>query len=111
MDTCRLTNIELVTDDALAIMLTEWAKSLIANDRIDIRVIGPSGVMLRFYRDGKLRSFPQYMMDAIPFGLGFNEMSGMARVVLESRKVIHLDIVDVVDAVEKPKKKKAKKAV
>ena len=108
MDTCRITNIELVTDDALAIMLTEWAKSLIANDRIDIRVIGPSGVMLRFYRDGKLRSFPQYMMDAIPFGLGFNEMSGMARVVLESRKVIHLDVVDVV---EKPKKKKANKAV
>lgn len=108
MDTCRLTNIELVTDDALAIMLTEWAKSLIANDRIDIRVIGPSGVMLRFYRDGKLRSFPQYMMDSIPFGLGFNEMSGMARVVLPERPIIHLDVVDVV---EKPKKKKAKKAV
>lgn len=108
MDTCRLTNIELVTDDALAIMLTEWAKSLIANDRIEIRVISPSGVMLRFYRDGKLRSFPQYMMDAIPFGLGFNEMSGMTRVVLTSSEVIHLDVVD---AVEKPKKKKAKKAV
>lgn len=108
MDTCRLTNIELVTDDALAIMLTEWAKSLIANDHIDIRVIGPSGAMLRFYRDGKLRSFPQYMMDAIPFGLGFNEMSGMVKVVLPERPIIHLDIVDVVD---KPKKKKVKKTV
>ena len=111
MDTRRLINIELVKDDALAIMLTEWAKALLPTDHIDIRVIGPSGAMLRFYRDDKVRSFPQYMMDAIPFGLGFNEMSGMARVVLESRKVIHLDIVDVVDVVEKPKKKKAKKAV
>ena len=48
------------------------------------------------------------MMDAIPFGLGFNEMSGMVKVVLPERPIIHLDVVDVV---EKPKKKKAKKAM
>ena len=108
MDTRRLINIELVKDDALAIMLTEWAKALLPTDHIDIRVIGPSGAMLRFYRDDKVRSFPQYMMDAIPFGLGFNEMSGMVKVVLPERPIIHLDIVDVV---EKPKKKKVKKTV
>ena len=108
MDTRRLINIELVKDDALAIMLTEWAKALLPTDHIDIRVIGPSGAMLRFYRDDKVRSFPQYMMNAIPFGLAFNEMSGMVKVVLPERPIIHLDIVDVV---EKPKKKKVKKTV
>lgn len=94
---------EEINNLTMAIALTDWSANLITLDKIDVRVISNDTICLRLFRDGKQRSFPQYMIDCKPEIIYFNEMTGIC-------KIKAMPEARIVEVVEPPKKKfKAKK--